>query len=270
MNSSHKRIPRLRIPSEPVEHFQTVVDGVSQMAHLPFADLQLILCSTQGARSSLVGRVKVLCLATSAVLPRQAASPQGSALHFSSAVLVVELLLLDQQGANLSLTAWTNLFLRQSSIPSPLLFLQQLRRRDLRLLAPALVCLLVLSARRALCLSDYLHESPSCVTGSSLNGLCHCWAAQESVPIEVVDELSSCSGPPSSSSVRLSFSGRGLAAVGSLESLDQHFRVCEEGSVLNCSLSCLVHGSIRSCNFSPNFLHLSLHDLHVDLKFVES
>ena len=35
-HSSHMSVPLLRMPSEHVEHFQTVIVGASQMAHLPF------------------------------------------------------------------------------------------------------------------------------------------------------------------------------------------------------------------------------------------
>ena len=52
--------------------------------------------------------------------------------------------------------------------------------------------------------------------------------------------------------------------------LDQHFRVCKERGVLNCSLSYFGHRLIRTRNLSLNFLHLLLHDLHLDLHLSQS
>ena len=65
-HSSHMSVPLLRTPSEHVEHFHTVVVGVSQMAHLPFRTCTYILRSTQWARLECVRWSRLLRSSNSA------------------------------------------------------------------------------------------------------------------------------------------------------------------------------------------------------------
>ena len=113
------------------------------------------------------------CLANSAILPRQAVSLSSSALHFSSAVLVVHFL--DDHGANLSLSDWINLFLSPSSIPVHCLARSFWRPSfDSSVVGTFSFLLPRWSVSWSVfCLPKRLHEV-SCVTGSSLNGSIHC------------------------------------------------------------------------------------------------
>ena len=67
-HSSHMSIPLLRIPSEQVEHFHTVVVGVSHSGAFAFSRLHLTLRSTQWARLEFVGRSRLLRLSESCIL----------------------------------------------------------------------------------------------------------------------------------------------------------------------------------------------------------